>query len=302
MRVTGQLGLGLMVTVAMGAVGSAFFRGEARADRADKEVPPPTRAVIPEEEDEIRTDPGVRSFVEAYAALIDSVVYREGDATFFMGSGPIRFMGGRMLLEGRADQDADFQPVFYRYSLEPLLTAPPPTGEPVYSTDVLETLFGRTEAEIRRHGRSATFLGHRVFVNTLLLEPLEAVEHEIRDAARGDPAVAHWIDELDVVYSFASRSIAGSGSRSFHAWGMAVDLRPASYGGRHVYWRWSRARDRKGWSRIPIGQRWAPPRAVVEAFERQGFVWGGKWFHFDAIHFEYRPEIILYNRLISKAR
>ena len=34
-------------------------------------------------------------------------------------------------------------------------------------------------------------------------------------------------------------------------------------------------------------------------FEEHGFVWGGKWTPFDNIHFEYRPEILLYNRVIS---
>lgn len=29
---------------------------------------------------------------------------------------------------------------------------------------------------------------------------------------------------------------------------------------------------------------------VVEAFEREGFVWGGRWNQFDTFHFEYRPE------------
>jgi hypothetical protein len=28
----------------------------------------------------------------------------------------------------------------------------------------------------------------------------------------------------------------------------------------------------------------------VEIFERHGFIWGGKWGHFDTMHFEYRPE------------
>jgi hypothetical protein len=27
-------------------------------------------------------------------------------------------------------------------------------------------------------------------------------------------------------------------------------------------------------------------------FEKHGFVCGGKWYHFDTMHFEYRPEII----------
>jgi hypothetical protein len=35
-----------------------------------------------------------------------------------------------------------------------------------------------------------------------------------------------------------------------------------------------------------------PPSVVVEIFEKHGFVWGGKWYHFDNMHFEYRPEII----------
>ncbi len=41
-----------------------------------------------------------------------------------------------------------------------------------------------------------------------------------------------------------------------------------------------------------------PPLPVVsgdqaaKAFERHGFIWGAKWYHFDTMHFEYRPEII----------
>ena len=35
------------------------------------------------------------------------------------------------------------------------------------------------------------------------------------------------------------------------------------------------------------------PREIVTAFEKQGFIWGGKWAHFDILHFEYRPELII---------
>ena len=34
------------------------------------------------------------------------------------------------------------------------------------------------------------------------------------------------------------------------------------------------------------------PAAIVEIFERHGFIWGGKWYHYDTMHFEYRPELI----------
>ncbi len=46
-----------------------------------------------------------------------------------------------------------------------------------------------------------------------------------------------------------------------------------------LYWLW-----RKGGYRNRILYE------IVEIFERHGFIWGGKWGHFDTLHFEYRPE------------
>ncbi len=34
------------------------------------------------------------------------------------------------------------------------------------------------------------------------------------------------------------------------------------------------------------------PQAVVDAFEAEGFIWGGRWKHYDTMHFEYRPELL----------
>jgi hypothetical protein len=34
------------------------------------------------------------------------------------------------------------------------------------------------------------------------------------------------------------------------------------------------------------------PREIVDAFERHGFIWGGRWYHYDTMHFEYRPELL----------
>ena len=207
-----------------------------------------------------------------------------------------------MLEEGRLDRAEDCDPIFYRYSLRRLVEPPPlPEEDPIYCTDVLESLWGRTDREIRSHGQATTFLDHRMFVNDLVVDALAAVERDVLEAAGHDASVATWIDELDITYSFIDREIAGSPTRSHHAWGMAVDFAPASYDGQAVYWRWSRVFDREGWHRIPLEQRWSPPQTVIEIFERHGFVWGGKWSHFDNIHFEYRPEILLYNRLISSS-
>lgn len=245
----------------------------------------------------LRDDPRVQAFVQAYAPLIDSVHYGDDDVVFVLRGHRIRFDEGRMVADGRDESSTECDPIFYRYSLEPL-TAPPPSEElPTYCTDLPELLWGSTETEVRRHGRSTTFLDHRMFVNELLVAPLAAVERDVRRASTIDPAVASWAEHISVTYSFVDREIAGSATRSYHAWGMAVDLVPSSYEGRQVYWRWTRVFDKVGWDQLPLEERWSPPQAVIEIFERHGFVWGGKWPHFDDIHFEYRPEIILYNRL-----
>jgi len=244
-------------------------------------------------------DVRVHAFLETYGPLIDTVSYLEDDVVFTLAGRPIRFQDGRMLREDRLGERDEFDPVFYRYPQEPMKRQPSSAETPRYSTDVFEALFGVTESQARAHCGSVTFLGHRMFLNTLVLEPLRKVEREIRETAAVDPAVAKWIEDLGITYSFIFRGIAGSETRSLHSFGLAVDLEPSSYGGRHAYWRWSRVLDRENWFRIPLSRRWSPPPAVIQAFENNGFVWGGKWSYFDVIHFEYRPEVLLYNRILQ---
>jgi hypothetical protein len=88
--------------------------------------------------------------------------------------------------------------------------------------------------------------------------------------------------------TYNCRSIAGTNRLSMHAYGAAIDLN-TKFGD---YWLWSKVKgdDQMIWrNRIPL--------AIVEIFERHGFIWGGKWYHFDTLHFEYRPEIIAYAKL-----
>jgi len=291
----GGLAKGLALSVGLLVVAATVPSTVRTADEGEAAVTVPAAPTV-------QADPRVRAFVQAYGALIDSLRADHDDVVFYLRGRAIHFDGGRMLEQGRHEDGTACDPIFYTYSLQPLTEPVLATAElPVYCTDVPETLWGATESQVRSHGHTIEFLDHRMWVNELLDEPLGQIERDLRDEATRDASVAAWIDGLDVTYSLDSRRIAGSPARSYHAWGLAVDFVPTSYDGRHVYWRWSRVYDRDSWDRIPLEKRWSPPLAVVEIFERHGFVWGGKWAHFDVIHFEYRPEIILYNRLISSA-
>jgi len=80
--------------------------------------------------------------------------------------------------------------------------------------------------------------------------------------------------------TFNCRTVKDTGVRSMHAWGAAIDINTKFAD----YWLWSP----KG-----SGYRNRVPDEIVQIFEKHGFIWGGKWYHFDTMHFEYRPELLL---------
>ena len=49
-----------------------------------------------------------------------------------------------------------------------------------------------------------------------------------------------------------------------------------------------------GAGRIASAPRWRNriPVEIVRIFETHGFIWGGAWYHYDTMHFEYRPELL----------
>jgi hypothetical protein len=104
-------------------------------------------------------------------------------------------------------------------------------------------------------------------------------------------AVSRELDELDDSYikyliptsgTYNCRKIAGSSAKSMHAYGAALDI-TTKYSN---YWRWGlNDRSELKWqNQIPI--------QIVRIFEKHGFIWGGYWYHYDTMHFEYRPELL----------
>ena len=84
--------------------------------------------------------------------------------------------------------------------------------------------------------------------------------------------------------TFAWRPIAGSRNQSLHSYAIAIDINLD----KTDYWRWNLNKDNNELhyrNRIPV--------EIVEVFEHHGFIWGGKWSHYDTMHFEYRPELLM---------
>jgi hypothetical protein len=87
--------------------------------------------------------------------------------------------------------------------------------------------------------------------------------------------------------TYNCRDIAGTARVSAHGHGIAIDIAT-----KHAhYWRWPRKWPGKSGAGAG-GYRNNIPLEIVDAFEAEGFIWGGRWSHFDTMHFEYRPELL----------
>ncbi len=104
-------------------------------------------------------------------------------------------------------------------------------------------------------------------------EQLAAVSRELEAAP---PEVTRYLYPPGGGYN--CRAVADAGQASMHGWGAAVDINVAH----SDYWHWHRM----AVTPRPI------PAIIVETFARYGFIWGGKWSHYDTMHFEYRPELL----------
>jgi hypothetical protein len=83
--------------------------------------------------------------------------------------------------------------------------------------------------------------------------------------------------------TYNCRTIAGTNRASAHGFGIAIDIAAA-----HSHY-WLRT---KPGAAGHIAYKNEIPWEIVRIFEAHGFIWGGKWYHYDTMHFEYRPELI----------
>jgi len=237
----------------------------------------------------------VATIWESYGAYVDQVEVRRGDVAFLVNKTWIYYQDGRLLSERNLRNSHRYDSLFTEYDQKGPVDRLPRQQRLPRSRDLLHAMFGRTDSQVRKHCVTMTFLNHEVNVNRVCAQALREIEREIYAAAAYDEDVRRFVEELSVIYSFHRKTVKGSRTLSFHAYGLALDLIPGSYDNKHVNWQWSRSFKRR-WYSIPEDQRWSPPPAVMNAFLSHGFIWGGDWIRFDGVHFEYRPEIA-YSRL-----
>jgi hypothetical protein len=258
---------------------------------------------------ESRGETVLRAIAKAYPDRTGEVEFYDGDWTIQVYGERFYFAGGRLLPASLLDSAREYVPqAFYNYQKElPPWTAPTEEESAMMriedrdretrlvkrSSHFYDALWRtRDRDESWDRIKQIRFLGQTVQVHYSILEELSLVEEHILKAAKTSTAVRRWIDSIDSVTGWNWRNIAASESRSYHSYGVAVDILPRSLGGLATYWRWT-AEFTPDWWAVPYSRRFHPPDEVIEAFELFGFIWGGKWRFYDTMHFEYRPEILV---------
>ncbi len=140
---------------------------------------------------------------------------------------------------------------------------------------LLKKLYGKDEKSIKQ--------------NLLHVEWMDGSKipfNKRQNAARQLQKVADELKQLPKKYhkyltniagTFNYRTIAATNRLSAHSFAIAIDINIKDTN----YWKWDKNLIYKN----------SIPKEIVDIFEKYGFIWGGRWYHYDTMHFEYRPEL-----------
>lgn len=234
--------------------------------------------VAMEERDTVPVMPqGAQVLIAAYPDM--QMQYRDNHIIFPDGTEIVYDDGKEKNFEEKLDNS----------DIEDMFSLPYDTiGEPDYLADagrsrceaLFKKMYGSTEAEARKHLVSVNWFGKNISVTSVngVAEQLKKVAVEL--AQHPD-----FLKYLNPASTFYWRKVRGANRQSAHSYGIAVDIN-TSYSD---YWLWAfgNVSETK-----EIGYKNRIPLEIVRIFEKYGFAWGGRWYHFDTMHFEYRPEIV----------
>lgn len=176
-----------------------------------------------------------------------------------------------------------------RYPVGRSYAVPPPKNHDpgrIRYEPFFKKMYGKNVKEVRRHLTTIRWM-KKTFNHSIQVTKINEVHKKLQ-------SISDMLDQIDprikTKYlkkkpgTFVPRRIKGTQRLSVHSFGIAIDIAVS-----HAdYWRWDHIKpDGK------LGYKNQIPLEIVEAFEKEGFIWGGKWYHYDTMHFEYRPELLV---------
>ena len=157
-----------------------------------------------------------------------------------------------------------------------------------------QKMYGSTKTEVKNKLVTLYWMP-KVFFNAYPLEvttvnhvdkKLKAISDALEVLVTAHPEYIPYLQEPGGTFEW--RVIANTNRLSLHSFGMTIDINSS----KSEYWQWDLEKAGKPVSEeTPLIYQNTIPLEIVSIFEQYGFIWGGKWYHYDTMHFEYRPEL-----------
>ena len=145
---------------------------------------------------------------------------------------------------------------------------------------LFKNMYGHSEAEVQKRLTTVEWFGQKI-----RFSPVNGCADSLRSVVRELTSHSELLPYVRQASSFYWRTVLGAKRQSAHSYGIAIDINTSFSN----YWLWSNPGAKETdtiryLNRIPL--------ELVHIFEKHGFIWGGRWYHYDTMHFEFRPELL----------
>lgn len=229
---------------------------------------------------------GAKKLIDNYPDLVSGyadnhLIFKDGSKLIWDDG--IKNKSLRMLLEKPDLKDMFKQP----YASGALKSLPAKDFDPgrIRNEPFFLKIYGSTEKEVKQHLTQITWcpklVGQKITVTRV--NGIDKKLSQISKELDGHPELKKYL--INIGGTFTWRNINGTNRHSMHSFGMTIDIN-TKYSD---YWQWAcKCTNEDAF----VNYKNRIPQVIVDIFEKHGFIWGGKWYHFDSMHFEYRPELI----------
>ena len=146
-------------------------------------------------------------------------------------------------------------------------------------------IYGASSQEVRKNLITVNWcpklVNQKILVTTVngVADKIKLISEELDKL----PQYKKYIQNIGGTFNW--RNIKGTNRLSMHSFGMTIDLN-TQYSN---YWQWDCRCTNENQD---LAYKNQIPQEIIAIFEKHGFIWGGKWYHYDTMHFEYRPELL----------
>jgi hypothetical protein len=231
--------------------------------------------------------PAAPKLIKAYPDCVAG--YADNQLIFKDGSKLLWDDGIRNKTFNQLLAQADPEDMFVqKYTTGKLNTPPSQNSDPgrIRNESFFMRMYGLSAVAVKRNLVTIIWcpklIGQKIMVTKVngVDKKLQQISKELDE----HPELKRYLTKIGGTFNW--RKISGTNRHSMHSFGMTIDINTAY----SDYWQWACKCTTEN---AKVNYQNRIPQLIVDTFEKYGFIWGGKWYHYDTMHFEYRPELLI---------